>query len=131
MGMTKAERAEVERSRRNRALRWSDPTEKDLQPDLEASPSGPEVEGWLIRGLAGSARLVERAWSSAHTHGFGRLLPRSERRSSSQGWRAVFSTEAKALRALRRRIEEETAARLCDIDDRLAELAAGAPEREG
>ncbi len=68
------------------------------------------------RGYSGglSSAGVFRAWSSCVSHGQGASQARNS--SGAQCGRALYSTRALALRALRAAIEAETAALLADID---------------
>lgn len=117
--MTKAEKSALDAALRsarvNRALRWSDtPPARDLP-----IPTGdqPNTSGWEFsvhnarnNGIGGAS--VFRAWSSSVAHSEGAIRVRS----GSRGGRALYSTRALALRALRAAIEADTAGLLADID---------------
>jgi hypothetical protein len=90
------------------AFRMTEPVERDLRPD-----GFDMVVGW---DFVLSTMTVLRAWSSTVYHGYGQFTPGG---SASQGPRSLFSTERKALRALRVALEQETAAKLVEIDKRI------------
>lgn len=124
MAMTKAEQRELKDVRDladlHRALRWSDPTENDLLPDIPPVLVG-YTEGWE---LCTYDSTVRRAWSEGHAHGPGAWSPPSRSRSASQGGIALYSTEERALRAARRLVEVDSARRLFRIDAKIAAARA-------
>jgi hypothetical protein len=117
MSMTKKERAEFDaailRAETLAALRWTEPVERDLPaPGYRDGVS----QGWDFNA---HGLCAYEAWSSCVSRGTGQhaILGRS---SGSQGSRSLFSTEEKALRALRHALEQEAAARLRKVDAMLA-----------
>lgn len=120
MSMTKAEKTALADALRaaavNRALRWSDPAparDLPIPTSAAADSSGWDFNASAARGYSGglSSAGVFRAWSSCVSHGQG-----ARNSSGAQCGRALYSTRALALRALRAAIEAETAALLADID---------------
>lgn len=104
--MTKKEKAELEHAKTVAALRWTGPVDRDvpITSDYRA-PS----EGWDYNAYN---RETYRVSSTTVSHrridcssGFG-----------SQGGRALFSTRALALRAMRHDIETECAKKLRYVD---------------
>jgi hypothetical protein len=121
MAMTKSERTALAhaqlRAERHRALRWSDAREIDLLPDVPPPEYIGYTDGWYCNGPAGK---VDRRWSTSSGHGFGPYADYvHSRRSASQGSIALYSTRARALRALRRFVEEDAAQKLAKIDDEI------------
>lgn len=119
--MTKKEKAELERGRSWRALRWSEVEE--VAPDLPI-PKWPAVtNGWAINAYC---KDIRRAWSESTSHGDGEWSGNYRTRSTSQGGIALYSTEELALRALRCIVEREAAERLLSIDESIARCRAPA-----
>jgi len=119
MAMTKKEKAELEALKEmcsiNKALGWRN---YQTEPDLEI-PSEGVVLGW---GFAAYQRTVFPTWSERSSHGHGHDIEKinSRYRSASQKGIKQFSTEAKALAALRSALESDFAEKLRNIDERLA-----------
>ena len=114
MPMTKQEEARLERAETLAALRWTAPVEKDVPP-----PEGAGIysEGWTFNAYA---KRVEICWSSVIYHGFGRAPQKGEmHRSAAQGVKWLFSTEEKALAAMRHEVERQAAADLFAIDRKI------------
>jgi len=114
MPMTKQEKARLEHAETLAALRWTAPVEKDVPP-----PEGHGIysEGWTFNVYA---KRVEACWSSVIYHGFGRAPQKGERHSTaSQGAKWLFSTEEKALAAMRHEVERQAAADLLAIDRKI------------
>lgn len=111
MAMTKAERALVEQLRSDLALlsafRLTGPVERDLLPPTDYFSQGLS-RGWDYNLHSMS---VGKACSSAVHHG------RGWERTSSQKPLALFSTEERAWRALRRAVELQALRHLADIDE--------------
>lgn len=109
MAMTKKERAEfdaaIKRAETLAALRWTQPVARDLP-----RPDRGMTSGWDFNVYSGE---VFRAWSECTSHGRG---PRREF-SGSQNGRALFSTRALALAALRHETEAQCAESLRRIDE--------------
>ncbi len=121
MAMTKKEQAAmqaaIDRAETLAALRWTGPVERDVGVPLQGYS-----EGWDYN--AHSMRVWE-GWSDRISHGTG---PAPERengyRSGSQGPRRMFSTQAKALAAMRHELEQKFAADLLKVDRQLAAAMA-------
>lgn len=110
MAMSKKERAEMEELRQRlstiAALRWTEPVEPDVPvPDWK---TGNELSKGFLP--CGSDR-VEVACSSSCYHAIGR-----NDKTNSQQARWLYSTRLLALRALRHRVELESAHKLARID---------------
>jgi hypothetical protein len=121
MAMTKKERetmqAAIDRADLLAALRWTNPVVRDVPP-----PKDGYTEGWDFNVYSES---VYQAWSGCVVNGRG-LAPKGQRQSSaSQGARTLYSTEARALAAMRHEIELETARNLMQIDRKISEQARG------
>ena len=102
----------AERVRISEALHWTDAS--DIAPDV------PPPEGWdeLTTGWTFNAysRRVEIACSSYGLHAVGRTD-----KATSQKPIALYSTKARALRALRCALEQEFATELAKIDEELGD----------
>lgn len=113
--MTKKDQARMEalenEVRLMRALRWSDPVEPDVAP--------PET---FTRGLSKGflfnkySTRIEKACSSSIGHNFG-----DDEKTSTQGPRALFSSKALALRAMRYEVAMDSATTLAAIDKAIEE----------
>lgn len=125
MAMNKKETAALEAAEREariaRALRWSDAT--DVPPDMPI-PSGSVrfSTGWELNAHTSQ---VTRAWSEINLHGAGEYERPSRLRHASQEGILLYSTEERALRALRVIVERASAEQLADIDRRLAAIDRG------
>lgn len=104
----------------NRALRWSDNgADFDVgKPDF----NGGIVNGWSVN--MGNT-TVHKSWSSSVTHGEGWSTNGERPKNASQNPILQYSTEEKALRALRHKIEMKFAAELLRVD-KLIEKAINA-----
>lgn len=114
----KAEQARIEREAPAH-LTWTDP----VAPDVPPPACYGHTEGWDFRvslGSWGDPVTVERAWSTAVSHGTGVY---SARASGSQGSRALYSTEALALRAARHEVCRRAARMLLSVDERIAKVS--------
>ncbi|EAO5224775.1 hypothetical protein DRL80_01085 [Salmonella enterica subsp. enterica] len=118
MAMNKKEKEQLENAIRlmavNRALRWSDyGADRDV-----GVPHGTNqyVNGWSINIY--SCR-VYKSWSSTVTHGYGWVENEEIPRSASQRGIAQYSTEEKALKALRHCMEMKFAEALYEIDKQI------------
>jgi len=106
MAMTKKERADMDaaiaRAETLAALRWTE----DVKPDLPVPEWGQHTDGWIV-----FSDRVEEAWSESVRHGLGR-----DRSHGSQRGIPLYSTRARALKALRHQTEMAAAERLRAID---------------
>lgn len=126
MAMTKKEQAQVaalqDELARARAFHLTGPAPaRDLPPptafmELFLTRGW---DGWVADHRLGDVYRVEKACSSAQYHGRGWERP------SSQKPLALYSTEARALRAVRAELEQAFAQVLVDLDARLAALEGG------
>ena len=113
MAMTKKEQAEIDRAETLAALRWTGPVEHDVGVPLQGYS-----EGW--DGNAHSMR-VWIGWSGQVVHGAGEAPKNGERHyNGAQGSRRLFSTQAKALAAMRHEMEQKAAADLLKVDRQIA-----------
>ncbi|EIZ1086025.1 hypothetical protein MPI44_004573 [Klebsiella oxytoca] len=124
MAMTKKERAEFDKARSYRSLRFSDyPTSKDLSP-LNGLVTGFDINVSRVIStnfsIHGYSPAVYAAWSEKNAHGTGDGSDKPRRRSSRDGI-LLYSTKKRALGALRRELEDKFAALLLEIDDAIAE----------
>jgi len=127
MAMNKKEKAAMAALERNISLRWSDPTNEELMPDLpEPQYGGTTVLGWTVNyhkmradGLCGAVHATTSESASHHSG-------HTPKAHGSQGPIAQHSTRLRALRALRRQVERQSAKQLALIDIEMrAELAKG------
>lgn len=102
--------------RERAALRWSD--DSDIDPDV-APPEGiwDLTTGFYLNKYY---IRVEVACSSSVSHSIGR-----NDKTTSQGAKWLYSTEERALRALRVEMEHEFAGKLASIDEQLARIKEG------
>jgi hypothetical protein len=91
-----------------KALHW---TEK-IEPDVSI-PQKDMTTGWLF---SLSSQKVYKVWSTSSHHGNMPLTPNSVQYKNGI---ALFSTEVKALLALRYAIEEHAAVNLLEIDKQI------------
>lgn len=127
MAMNKKEQAELAEAKKtallNRALRWTDPVERDVPP-----PSGGAMG--YVNGYDFNEYRLEafKAWSGTVSHGKGHVESEVGYRSGSQNSMSLYSTPILALRAMRNRIEMEAAQQLAKIDAMIAaEIARALP----
>lgn len=120
MAMNKREKEQLENAVRlmgvNRSLRWSDySADKDVgAPDDYRK----YVNGWSINTVT---MRVYKTWSSGVYHGDGWVIDGERPANASQNPISQYSTEEKALRALRHCMEMKFAAALYEIDMRLSQ----------
>ena len=118
MAMTKKEeaamQAAIDRAETLAALRWTGPVERDVGVPLQGYS-----EGWDYNVHSGR---VWFGWSDRVGHGTGPAPTGSDRyRSGSQGSRRMFSTQAKALAAMRHEMEQKAAADLMKVDRQIVD----------
>lgn len=124
MAMNKKEQAQFDEAlhlmQLNRALRWSDNgADFDVgKPDW----NGEIVNGWSVN--MGNV-TVYKSWSSSAVHGDGWSTNGERPKYASQDPIPQYSTEEKALRALRHKLEMKFAAELLRVD-KLIEKAMNA-----
>jgi len=125
MAMNKKEQALVEsltiEAAQNRALRWSDGEES---PDIPV-PDGFNqfVNGWSFNAYRG---VAYETWSCSVTHGDGHITEGGRPGSASQRGIRQYSTEEKALIAMRRSLERQFASSLNKIDEQILKLKSQA-----
>ena len=116
MAMTKKEKAEIDaliqRAELLAALRWSTAVLPDVAPP-EIGLNVRYSNGWLFNAYSLS---VEQAWSASTSHGYGVIDPQSRYTSGSQNPSWLFSTQERALLAMRHAVEHDSAAKLLKID---------------
>lgn len=89
------------------AFRWT----TGVEPDIPMPKYKDDVTtGWLY---SLSAKKVYRAWSTPNSHG---NMPFTPRCTQYKNGMALYSTETRALLALRHAVEEQAAANLLEID---------------
>lgn len=119
MAMTKKERAEMDavlrEARMLGALRWTSPVARDVLPPK----GGGYTEGWDFNAYSGSVWL---GWSTSVSHGNGPAPAdgAAYRSRGSQNSRAMYSSKALALAALRYDTERQAANNLAKIDAMIA-----------
>ena len=104
--------ARIDRAETLAALRWTSPVQRDV-----GVPKDGYSQGWDYNVYT---QAVWIGWSSSISHGKGMRSADGRRASGSQNPRAMFSTEALALAAMRHEIELKTAAELLKIDRQIA-----------
>lgn len=118
MAMNKKEQAEMAALKRqvlvNRALRWTDPVARDLPPPKSGGDT--VTQGFDFNEHRGEVLV---AWSGSVYHGYGVYVP-GGRRSASQNARNLYSTELRALLAMRAVMEQQFADRLANVDEQIA-----------
>lgn len=124
MAMNKTERAALELAQTELgiayALRWSDLTtiKPDVPPPKSGGSLGALTKGWLYNDYSG---FVMPACSSSLHHAIGNVGDkRPPPKTTSQGPRALYSTEVLALKALRQALERKYAESLASVDRRIA-----------
>lgn len=110
MAMTKAEKAALEAALTQAAFRRTGPVERDVLPPINSSEY---VKGWDFNTYT---KEVSLWWTGCVSHGSGEPPKKGTYSSGSQGARALFSTQERALRALRWTLEERGATDLRAID---------------
>lgn len=119
MAMTKKEQAAmqaaIDRAELLAALRWTGPVAKDVAP-----PKKGYSEGWTFNAYS---MRVEQGWNDSFAHGSGPAPTDGRFRSGSQQPQWMFSTEAKALAAMRHEVEIEAAQKLLKIDRLIRKLS--------
>jgi hypothetical protein len=101
-----------------RALRWTEPVARDLPAPREA---GSASQGWDCDGV-----VVYRAWSLHSSYGRGIYTDDQSRQKLYPACRPIYSTELRALRALRCELERKAAEALAAIDARIEQLKGAA-----
>lgn len=129
MAMTKKEReamdALIERVELVAALRWTEGVEKDVPAPQPGEHGTRYTEGWDFNVYS---KEIWRYWSTSVSHGKGDAPKSGERYTSgSQNGRRLYSSELLAAKALRHALEKEAAAKLLDVDRRIAQLKSAAP----
>lgn len=121
MAMNKKEKEQLDNAVRlmavNRSLRWS-----DYRPDRDVCvPDGINefVNGWSINTHSGR---VHKSWSSTVSHGDGWVESGERPKYASQRGIAQYSTEEKALKALRHCMEMKFAEALYEIDQWISSI---------
>lgn len=123
MAMNKRERAAMEALEVRCALRHTD---HDPAPDLpvpgrDELPGFQDVRhGWSVYPSRHIGGAVEATWTTTVTHGAGHPDGRPQYRGSRAGI-AQYSTRVRALRALRRAVEQKAAEDLRTIDRMITE----------
>jgi len=118
MAMNKKEQAAfieiTEESEINRALRWSD---YETEYDVPKPTSGMGyVNGWSFNSYS---RNVYKSWSGMASHGEGHSINGERLSNASQGAISQYSTEEKALKAMRRVLERNFATVLAEVDRKI------------
>ncbi len=114
--MTKKEQAAmqaaIDRAETLAALRWTTPVERDV-----GVPQQGYSEGWDYNAFSMS---VWHGWSDRVSHGKGNAPVDCRNRNGSQGSQRMYSTEARALAAMRHELEQKFAADLLSVDKQIA-----------
>ena len=122
MAMTKKEQAAfqaaIDRAELLAALRWTSPVEPDV-PIPEKF--GEYAEGWAFNTYS---MIVTQAWTTTVSHGSG-FAPKSSSysRNASQGAQRLYSTQAKAIQAMRHELEIQAAKKLLECDQLLTKFS--------
>lgn len=126
MGMNKKEQAAFadleHRLRLAKALRFTEPVERDVQPPVYGSGGSGLRKRYDYNayiGGYGSGPRVEKACTSSVGHCFG-----DDTETTTQNPKALFSTRLLALRALRNNVENQVAEILAKIDEQIEEEKA-------
>lgn len=132
MAMNKKEQQEYDYARSFRSLRFSDypdkpdiPVGTGLSVGFDINVSRVLNSGSLSSGLSG----VYTAWSKGTVHGTGDGSEQSQRHSS-RGGIPLYSSRLRALGALRRKLEDQYARVLMEIDDAIAKEACKEAESD-
>ena len=124
MAMIKKEQAEmkaaIDRADTLLALRWTNPVRRDVDV-----PQDGYSQGWDYNAYT---REVFMGWSCTVFHGKGPAPEVGKHRSGSQQPRRYYSTQVRALAAMRHEIEQKAAADLLKIDRRIAALQKSGAE---
>jgi hypothetical protein len=116
MAMNKKEQAamqaRIDRAETLAALRWTSLVQRDV-----GVPKDGYSQGWDYNA---NTQAVWIGWSSSVSHGKGMRSVTGRWVSGSQNPRAMFSTKALALAAMRHEIELKVAADLLKIDRQIA-----------
>ena len=113
MAMNKAEQAAFEALERDLAFRW--PTVAEPEPMPVPAGADGYVDGWVFNSYSAA---VERRWSTAVVNG-GFVGDKRSSHASQRGVR-LYRTEADAYIAMRWQMCREMAAKLHNVDKRLA-----------
>jgi hypothetical protein len=123
MAMTKKEQAEmkaaIDRADTLAALRWTAPVRRDVDVPKDGYSEGWDYNAWTREAFMG--------WSSTVSHGTG-SAPIAVHKSGSQQPRRYYSTQVRALAAMRHEIEQKAAADLLKIDRQIAALQESGAE---
>jgi hypothetical protein len=123
MAMTKKEQAEmkaaIDRADTLAALRWTNPVRRDVDVPQNGYSEGWDYNAWT--------REVFLGWSSTFCHGTG-SAPIAVHRTGSQDPRRYYSTQVRALAAMRHEVEQKAAADLLKIDRQIAALQESGAE---
>ena len=116
-----AMQAAIDRADTLAALRWTAPVERDVGVPLQGYSEGWDYNAHSMRVWFG--------WSGQVVHGPGPAPKAGERHyNGAQYSRRMFSTQAKALAAMRHEMEQKAAADLMRVDRQIsAAMAADAP----
>jgi hypothetical protein len=118
MAMTKKEQAEmkaaIDRADTLAALRWTAPVRRDVDVPKDGYSEGWDYNAWTREAFIG--------WSSTVSHGTGPASEVGKHKSGSQQPRRYYSTQVRALAAMRHEIEQKAAADLLKIDRQIAAL---------
>lgn len=113
MAMTKKEREEMERLRRELIEATAFRFTEAVAPDVDVPAFNDfisNIKGFLFNDYWQSPR-VEKACSSRVSHAFGR-----DDQTTTQGPRRLYSSRLLALKALRHCLEKQAAKKLAEID---------------
>ena len=114
--MTKKEQAEmkaaIDRAETLAALRWTAPVERDVEVPQQGYSEGWDYNAYTMR--------VWQGWSDRVYHGKGKAPVGYKDRNGSQGSLRMYSTEARALAAMRHELEQKFAADLLSVDRQIA-----------
>ena len=123
MAMNKKELAEFEDLKKQvataKALRFTDTVERDLKRPEPCS--NVEYFGWDFNS---HCLRIERVWTSSQSHGTCSDGVQVKPRHLSQNGVSLFSTKLLALRGMRNEVETESAKKLAQIDEMIADELA-------
>ena len=124
MAITKKEQAEmkaaIDRADTLAALRWTNPVRRDVDVPQDGYSQGWDYNAWTQNVFIG--------WSSTVTHGTGPAPEVGKHKSGSQQPRRYYSTQVRALAAMRHEIEQKAAVDLLKIDRQIAALQESSTE---